>query len=577
MASADEGDDGARFDRRAFLNILGGFSASAVLTSYGIPVAGRPSGLALEIDAHCHAFNGRDMPVYGFLRSVVLEQLGLLGIVAEPLAILLALIIEGNAPDYAKEHAILQRLVHNPAGASRFKRNSDRSEQLIAEGLRKFRDRYTSFGRRRKVSGTEENDEMIRLLMQRFGPAGFRPKKLSKQQLHDLLSRDSFADDLVKEMVRQQRTQAKGFSEYWDRIVQFLRWAPMFTDYRFQILQDDLAGRFGDPSTTLRVRTPAIVDLDLWLHRKEFPDQVTPVDQQADLIELISRAQLSGLAVHGLVAFDPWRYLADPNALKVVKFAIEHRGFLGVKVYPPMGFRASGNAALPDSAFPQELVKLCGGQVGQRIDAALQKLYAFCNKNHLAIMAHCAETIGAGPGYAKRAAPEFWTPVLEQYPQMRVNLGHFGGIWDFYPDSNGKLRTHWPAQIAKLMLHYKNLYVDIGDFSGVLERWPKETRSTKAIFANLKVILKHEELRSRIMFGTDWLMLGREPRNEHYYQAMRKKFSQVLNESDVEGFLGKNAARFFGLNHGTPTRKRLDAFYRRHSKPPVDFDTYLAS
>jgi predicted TIM-barrel fold metal-dependent hydrolase len=123
-----------------------------------------------------------------------------------------------------------------------------------------------------------------------------------------------------------------------------------------------------------------------------------------------------------------------------------------------------------------------------------------------------------------------------------------------------------------------NLYCDIADFSGVLERWDSEKCSTQEIVGGLKRLLKSSgQLRSRMIYGSDWVMLDREPGNEDYYKAMRREFAILLNAADLEGFLGQNAVALFGLGRGQPTRKRIDDFYIRHKQKPPEFDRYLVS
>ncbi len=78
------------------------------------------------------------------------------------------------------------------------------------------------------------------------------------------------------------------------------------------------------------------------------------------------------------------------------------------------------------------------------------------------------------------------------------------------------------------------------------------------------------------MYGSDWVLLDREPRNEEYYKASRKKFSGVLGVSAIDGFLGQNAARFLELHQGEQTRARIEYFYKKHQQPAPNFDKYLA-
>ncbi len=126
-----------------------------------------------------------------------------------------------------------------------------------------------------------------------------------------------------------------------------------------------------------------------------------------------------------------------------------------------------------------------------------------------------------------------------------------------------------------MVQQYDNLYFDIADFSGVLDRWDFERCATAEIFKNIQSILT-PTVKSRIMYGSDWMLLDREPRNEGYYEAMRTKFSGVLGASAIDDFLGQNAVRFLGLHQGQQTRARLEKFYTDNQQAPSNFHEYLA-
>ena len=80
-------------------------------------------------------------------------------------------------------------------------------------------------------------------------------------------------------------------------------------------------------------------------------------------------------------------------------------------------------------------------------------------------------------------------------------------------------------------------------------------------------------LPARIMYGSDWMLLGREPGNDGYFKAMRAQFASLFNGDAValENFLGKNAKTYLGLDSGEPTRQRIDAYYRRSDRRVPNF------
>jgi len=82
-------------------------------------------------------------------------------------------------------------------------------------------------------------------------------------------------------------------------------------------------------------------------------------------------------------------------------------GLVGVKLYPPMGFRATDNRHLPDVSFnepaylPSPDTGL-GSQIGSKLDAALSKLYTWCSDNNVPIMAHTSHSFGPNSDYEDR-------------------------------------------------------------------------------------------------------------------------------------------------------------------------------
>ena len=95
-------------------------------------------------------------------------------------------------------------------------------------------------------------------------------------------------------------------------------------------------------------------------------------------------AILTGGRVHGYAPFDPMRQVAyglgleARNPLDLVKSAVTSRGCIGVKMYPPMGFAAYGNASLGTTFWNGSAIApaLQRPDLGLRLDAALFELYS---------------------------------------------------------------------------------------------------------------------------------------------------------------------------------------------------------
>src|SRR5262245_691486 len=581
--------------RREFIGLLGATAAWPLgafmfgAMSQSSRLLAAPVRPPLRIDVHCHLFNGHDLPIYGLLKSVFLEQ-NIFGIFAEPFALWLAASIEGHSPTYEEENGDLDNLIANPTAIAAYRANFEQVAEFLERGLNKFIKDHTSFGQP-KTSVTDRNDAFLLELLRRFVPPSKLQDRLTKRDLRKLVNDPKVQQELIKRILeyRTKRNDLGFFDEFSEYISQFCNWVRTATSYHSK-LADDLSGQFGENTADeLRVMTPAIVDFGSWPLEDWYwyHDDTRTSDQQARLIQKIALIRRPGRAIHGFVGFDPWRYLQEvedrtpDDSFTVMKRAIEERGFVGVKLYPPMGFQPYDNASLPNSSFPEELVTLCKDRPGPALDDALTKVYDYCDRNELSIMAHCSDSIGSQPGYALRSAPKLWKPVLEQFKKLRLNLGHFGGIWDFYlkPECLASNKnTQWPLEIGEMMKTYENLFVDVGDFSGVLDRWDYDDWATGEIFKKLtKLVRDHPELRSRMMYGSDWMLLDREPHNEDYYEKMKQKFSNLVGAADLDKFLGQNAAAFLGLHSGQQTRKRIDDFYRNNHQQPPDFDRYLSS
>lgn len=568
-------------DRRSVLRGLGVTAGALSLSGCGLhPSDGISSGpppggsVPLAVDAHCHVFNGRDLPIYGYLDKVAIQN-PVLQVIAAPLVLMITDSVVGQAKTYAEELDALQHISSGSLATAQYAQNADAFAKFVSFTINRFVENRTSFGGRvsRGSPRAEENDRFVLYLYRRFG---LFPQEIDRTQTRRFMT--SKQQDLTSQIIKPM-----DISLDIAYVQQFFRWAYELTRFRFQIT-DDLAERFGDPDTKLRFLAPAIIDLHYWMADPNFDREPTSVLQQAKLMQLISLTQPAGRMMHGFIAFDPWRYLDDlfrgrsPNALEVVKTAVETYGFIGIKLYPAMGFKPIDNAGKSDNEFPVGLQQL-GPNVGAKLDQALAQLYWYCAQNDVPIMAHCADTNGAMHEYSVRASPDFWVPVLEQHKNLRLNLGHFGGIWGFYGGEAAVCTEHptsgehWTCAIADMLAKFPNLYADFGDFAQVLDRTTEEGSEERQVFANLKKLAERDPLlTSRMMYGSDWVALDYEPGNQNYYSMMRQKFADTFGTEKMVALLGGNAANFLGLGTGQATRQRLTAFYRDNGRPVPDFD-----
>jgi predicted TIM-barrel fold metal-dependent hydrolase len=296
---------------------------------------------------------------------------------------------------------------------------------------------------------------------------------------------------------------------------------------------------------------------------------VTEMGKQVAVMERISTMKNRPFAMQGYVAFDPCRQaLLMQNGTTtldpVVQNAILHQGFIGVKVYPPMGFLAIGNALLSD--FPPLVSASLGVNCGRMIDEALMVLYDWCVQEDVPILTHCGRSNLSRPDYGDRPSPEVWQKVLQAYPKLRLNLGHAGGLPEYaeYLQQGGD-GDDWLQTVLAMLPAYPNLYADVAFDYIVLDRDSKESKEDSDIAGFLKIALTDSGTANKIMYGSDWVMFDMEYGNAAYYSTMKQRFGEILGDDLLVKFLKQNAASFLGLRTPgsvkTQARQRLDSFY----------------
>jgi predicted TIM-barrel fold metal-dependent hydrolase len=516
------------------------------------------------IDTHCHLFNESDLPTVRFLGKVFLHKHDpvSLGEVENPkfldgLIWLFARVFAGKGPDAAKEIRVLTRTLTAADGRAG-------AEDIEAEVDRDLAEYLTTPIDTTRTQEQQEGEILVRqAIMAEGGMEGPRTQTV--------LSRAE-AEPVAAAAVRSLA-----------KIGVYLRWFRDFRRYRHQ-LTDRLADMHAKQGFKPLLMTPAMIDYSRWLRE-------TPRSPLADQVAVFSEiAKRPGPAVHGYVAYDPlhqifaemkirpddmsnrdWAIEQRETPLDIVKRAVLESGFLGVKLYPPMGFRAARNG---DGAmvFPDPVkknLKLSSLELGRKLDAALNQLYDFCVAHDVPIMAHGGEGNEAGPDFGKRADPSFWMDVLKARPKLRVSLAHFGGFeYKAADPASGQpppLNATWEGVIASFVKANPDrpLYADLAYYSSVMNVTPA-VRQTLAGYINS--YMKSDPRMEHIVFGTDWIMLGNLPKVDTYDSQIRDflKKDCGLNDKQMANVMWRNAVRFLGLGAGAASRKRLETFYAKH-------------
>jgi predicted TIM-barrel fold metal-dependent hydrolase len=298
---------------------------------------------------------------------------------------------------------------------------------------------------------------------------------------------------------------------------------------------------------------PMLVDYDGWAGdkaRSPLPDQIAV---HGALARRSIVRPVSGARLHPFVAFDPLR----SDGLDLVQTAVQKEGFIGVKVYPPVGFAPTCNARL-----------LTGNKKAGDIDKSLDALYDYCTKNDVPITTHCASANEFGLGLRDLVAPHRWEPVLRRFPKLRLNLGHFGHMYGVDPKTGFKSCDAWIRQASYLMENFQNVY---GDLSGS----DLNLDATADAYARLlkQAFLRYPSVPKRLMYGSDWWLNRFSDAAPDYLNRFKASFAKRFpgETALLADVLGGNALRFLGFAEAGGGRAangdRVARLYRAAGQP----------
>ncbi|AIC29523.1 amidohydrolase 2 protein (plasmid) [Rhizobium etli bv. mimosae str. IE4771] len=514
------------------------------------------------VDAHCHVFNASDLPTTRFLRQVVFEDFPTQSaarilavrdpdVTDEFIALLLKLLGTGSAPTADEEIAFLDTGRNAKAASltvdkARAAAVEDTSQHLL-ELDRK---------RRRIVTMAAPGD-----LATRSSPS---EEKFLNYMLGDPIKTLRANEPLT---IGEARGASQRAFLRQDPVGRYLNWFSLFRLYRHALV-DRLVADSKAQGFNPVLLTPALVDYDEWLY--EDVDS-SPLPRQMVVMDRISQRMAkakSGPVVHGYMGFDPLREVAfrkgksRVSSLATAHSALMKHGLLGIKLYPPMGFRPTGN----QPPYPERTVKSLGFDPSEELDAALRDLYKLCVDVDAPILAHGYSSNGSGPDYAKRGDPAYWIPVFKEFPKLRVCIAHFGR---FSARSAGREGMplpdgSWEWRLGEFIKENpgRNVVADISYFSEVLSAGSKERDFLAKSFN--KWLEKFDSGCDHIVYGSDWIMLGKEAGYSHYIESVNAFLRTDCGLSDdiCDKIFRRNALRFLPLERGSMGRERLLAYYR---------------
>ncbi len=514
-------------------------------------------------DAHTHFFNARDVPVAGFLSKSVAhsienaklrEFVRALAPIAEALAKL--------APTPKKEFDEL-------CSSSSLKLLSvrDASDTLDRE-IERRRDQNADELYREILRSGEQIPSLINEATS--GAKSRAPNALRNQAT-------GFSSDFIREALRDggasrdpassklipQRTSDLSTEE---ALVAAMKGALQFVGFMLAPRHHSLRTYIKrnaehSPELPLSGCFAAMVDFNYWL---DCPAKASNMEDQVLLHEQL--ALLSQGFMLPLVGYNPWVDIKESDAsLLLVEKAVKSHGCVGVKIYPPMGFFPFNNSGQPIATSEQRPDL-------QALDKKLASLYELCDGLGIPVMAHANESNGRDGAHDVLAGVAGWKALRDnegsvkaQVKSLYVNAGHFGGA-ETHGDGD------WSDKFVELMRQQGrlNVFADLGYWNelltGVASKGLSSNDVVKKLQRELATMLPGGgTVADRVMYGSDWHMLSKEPGWETYGTGV----AQVIRAMDptetfADKVLGANALSCYGLQKGGRNVASLLKYYADH-------------
>jgi len=532
----------------------------------------------LTIDTHCHVFNGTDLQVQKFISMVVVRQGGPLSGAAKALGSVLQHLAWATAPKGTRELEELAKIAAQMSTCS---------DGRITDRVGVLRQEAYSQGRAQLQSAVQQSAE--------FRELRNRPQRElrgldqeSRARADALRVIDSLPEDAEAYRAGRRLPDDSEMLFSGDAVKGFIAFLLQNFQYRYVSVHDYLRS-YNQPGTrVVDLLLPNMVDYDFWLAKGDAT--ATSLPTQVEVMRQISI--LTGGRVHSFVPFDPLREVAfglghtSTGSLALVKSAIENEGFLGVKLYPPMGFAALGNAdvqgANGSNFWDREWLAPWTRQttdLGKRFDAAMSELFRWCEAERVPVMAHTNQSNGVAPEFEALAGADGWKKALAAFPQLRVNFGHFGGASSV---EKGLDRARLFATLmttSDVSPGGRFAHADAGFFTEVIKTRPGLVETLRKLYTETKD-KGDAALANRFMYGTDWEMTLTQGSVDKYLEDFIELFEELEPRADfraagltnlAERFLGWNAVNWLGLRKGDKARGRLDTFYARHRVPEPDW------
>lgn len=133
--------------------------------------------------------------------------------------------------------------------------------------------------------------------------------------------------------------------------------------------------------------------------------------------------------------------------------------------------------------------------------------------------------------------------MLERFPQLRINLAHFGGQidWEEYLSPNASIEAEL-GENENFMQIIRDLITG-GDHPQIWMDISYTLFHFQKFIPLLKVFMLDPKLRERILFGSDWYMTEQEDLSE---QAVSFSLRVQLGDEDFRQIAETNPAKWLG-------------------------------
>lgn len=279
------------------------------------------------------------------------------------------------------------------------------------------------------------------------------------------------------------------------------------------------------------------VDFDFMDTEKPDKDFITQIIELKDVKKAFPDETLAFLSI------DPRRFSTDQE---VVNFLEEYfptdaskdnyRLFAGIKLYPRLGFYPYHPRLKPvyEFAVANELpitthTNRNGGTYQikplEAIDFQTNSFnYQPDMANNSVVRQEVARNVFESTSQKSKnkvvsnffMEPYAFVEVLNAFPELKINFAHFGGDKEII---NQPTNDNWYYAIKDFMRRYPNVYTDVS-----------YSLFNKKTFDFFHDDLKNNELKNKILFGTDFFMLEAEGDEDEFVNVFMNKFStQELN------------------------------------------------